>query len=482
MTNQEIVQRLWNECNVLRDDGITYQDYVTELTYILFLKMSKEQGQEEGIPTQYRWDELKAKEGLELKNFYKQMLLDLGNAQKTPNPKVNAIYKDASTSIDEPANLEKIIKDIDELDWFSAREEGLGNLYEGLLEKNANETKSGAGQYFTPRPLINMMVRMVRPEPGERLCDPAAGTFGFMVAANDYLKKQTDDYFDLSDEEQQFQRHEAFSGMELVPTTHRLALMNEYLHDIDGRLEQGDSLSAAGKWMKDFDVILTNPPFGTKKGGERATRDDLTYASSNKQLNFLEVIYNALNRKGTARAAVVVPDNVLFADGVGEQIRRDLMNKCNLHTILRLPSGIFYAQGVQTNVLFFDRGTTDQDNTQDVWIYDMRHKMRTFGKRAPLNEKDFAEFEKLYCPDNRTERKETYDAKTNPEGRWRRFTKEDIEGRPNTSLDISWMTDEEEADSRSLSEILTAMQEKSKEIARAVAVLSQELAEVDQDD
>lgn len=482
MTNQEIVQRLWNECNVLRDDGITYQDYVTELTYILFLKMSKEQGQEEGIPTQYRWDELKAKEGLELKNFYKQMLLDLGNAQKTPNPKVNAIYKDASTSIDEPANLEKIIKDIDELDWFSAREEGLGNLYEGLLEKNANETKSGAGQYFTPRPLINMMVRMVAPEPGERLCDPAAGTFGFMVAANDYLKKQTDDYFDLSDEEQQFQRHEAFSGMELVPTTHRLALMNEYLHDIDGRLEQGDSLSAAGKWMKDFDVILTNPPFGTKKGGERATRDDLTYASSNKQLNFLEVIYNALNRKGTARAAVVVPDNVLFADGVGEQIRRDLMNKCNLHTILRLPSGIFYAQGVQTNVLFFDRGTTDQDNTQDVWIYDMRHKMRTFGKRAPLNEKDFAEFEKLYCPDNRTERKETYDAKTNPEGRWRRFTKEDIEGRPNTSLDISWMTDEEEADSRSLSEILTAMQEKSEEIARAVAVLSQELAEVDQDD
>lgn len=482
MTNQEIVQRLWNECNVLRDDGITYQDYVTELTYILFLKMSKEQGQEEGIPTQYRWDELKAKEGLELKNFYKQMLLDLGNAQKTPNPKVNAIYKDASTSIDEPANLEKIIKDIDELDWFSAREEGLGNLYEGLLEKNANETKSGAGQYFTPRPLINMMVRMVRPEPGERLCDPAAGTFGFMVAANDYLKKQTDDYFDLSDEEQQFQRHEAFSGMELVPTTHRLALMNEYLHDIDGRLEQGDSLSAAGKWMKDFDVILTNPPFGTKKGGERATRDDLTYASSNKQLNFLEVIYNALNRKGTARAAVVVPDNVLFADGVGEQIRRDLMNKCNLHTILRLPSGIFYAQGVQTNVLFFDRGTTDQDNTQDVWIYDMRHKMRTFGKRSPLNEKDFAEFEKLYCPDNRTERKETYDAETNPEGRWRRFTKEDIEGRPNTSLDISWMTDEEEADSRSLSEILTAMQEKSEEIAKAVAVLSQKLAEVDPDD
>ena len=479
MTTQEIVSKLWNLCNVLRDDGITYHQYVTELTYILFLKMAKETGAESQIPAAYRWDQLTAKSGIELKKFYKELLTHLG---ENCTGRVREIYQGSATNIDEPKNLEKIITTIDGLDWYSAREEGLGNLYEGLLEKNANETKSGAGQYFTPRPLINMMVRMVRPKPGERLCDPAAGTFGFMVAANDYLKRQTDDYFDLSDEEQQFQRHEAFSGMELVPTTHRLALMNEYLHDMDGRLEQGDSLSAAGKWMKDFDVILTNPPFGTKKGGERATRDDLTYASSNKQLNFLEVIYNALNRKGTARAAVVVPDNVLFADGVGEQIRRDLMNKCNLHTILRLPSGIFYAQGVQTNVLFFDRGTTDQDNTQDVWIYDMRHKMRTFGKRSPLNEKDFAEFEKLYCPDNRTERKETYDAETNPEGRWRRFTKEDIEGRPNTSLDISWMTDEEEADSRSLSEILTAMQEKSEEIAQAVAVLSQELAEVDQDD
>lgn len=385
MNNQEIVQRLWNECNVLRDDGVTYLDYLTELTYILFLKMSKEQGQEEQIPEQYRWDELVKRDGEDLQQYYKQMLLDLGDANKTPNKKLNVIYANATTSIKDPKNLYKIIHDIDDLDWFTAKEEGLGALYEGLLEKNANETKSGAGQYFTPRPLINMMVEMVQPKVGERLNDPAAGTFGFMVAANDYLREQTDDYFDLSAREQDFEKHEAFSGMELVQDTHRLALMNEYLHDMEGRLELGDSLSAAGKWMKDFDVVLTNPPFGTKKGGEGATRDDLTYSTSNKQLNFLEIIYNSLNRSGHARAAVVVPDNVLFADGVGEKIRLDLMNKCNLHTILRLPTGIFYAQGVQTNVLFFDRGTTDQDNTKEVWVYDMRHNMRSFGKRNPLN-------------------------------------------------------------------------------------------------
>ena len=411
MTNQEIVQKLWNECNVLRDDGVSYQDYITELTYILFLKMSKEQGQEDDIPEKYRWDSLVSKEGLELKNFYRQLLLDLGNPEIVKSPRINAIYANASTAIDEPANLEKIIKDIDELDWFSAREEGLGDLYEGLMEKNASEVKSGAGQYFTPRVLINMMVRMTQPKIGDRCNDPAAGTFGFMVAADQYLKDKTDDYSTLDEEQEEFQEKEAFSGMELVPNTHRLAMMNQYLHGMDGRLEQGDSLSANGKWMKNFDVVLTNPPFGTKKGGERATRDDLTYETSNKQLNFLQIIYNSLKKDGKARAAVVVPDNVLFADGVGEQIRQDLMNKCNLHTILRLPTGIFYAQGVQTNVLFFTRGESDKDNTKDVWIYDMRHQMRSFGKRNPLNKKDFADFEKLFCADDRSKRKETWNAK-----------------------------------------------------------------------
>lgn len=482
MTNQEIVQKLWNECNVLRDDGVSYQDYITELTYLLFLKMSKEQGEQDDIPVEYQWDSLVSKEGLELKNFYRQLLLDLGNAEKVPSPRINAIYANASTSIDEPANLEKIIKDINELDWFSAREEGLGDLYEGLMEKNANEVKSGAGQYFTPRVLINMMVKMTDPQIGERMNDPAAGTFGFMVAANQYLRDKTDDYFDLSPEQEEFEKKEAFSGMELVPNTHRLAIMNEYLHGMDGRLDQGDSLSANGKWMKNFDVVLTNPPFGTKKGGERATRDDLTFPSSNKQLNFLQTIYNSLKRDGKARAAVVVPDNVLFADGIGEEIRRDLLNKCNVHTILRLPTGIFYAQGVQTNVLFFTRGENDKDNTQETWIYDMRHQMRSFGKRNPLNDKDFVDFEKLFCVEDRSKRKETYDSKKNPNGRWRKFTINELMARPNVSLDINWMSNEEEKEERSLSEILSEMNEKSKAISEAIAELNKALEGIDDED
>lgn len=482
MNNQEIVQKLWNECNVLRDDGVSYQDYITELTFLLFLKMSKEQGQEEDIPKNLRWDNLVNKEGLELKNFYRQLLLDLGNQEKVNNPKINAIYNNASTAIDEPANLEKIIKDIDNLDWFSAREEGLGELYEGLMERNASEVKSGAGQYFTPRVLINMMVKMTAPKVGEKLNDPAAGTFGFMVAADQYLKDQTDDYSTLNEAEYNFQVEDAFSGMELVPNTHRLALMNEYLHGMDGRLDQGDSLSANGKWMKNFDVVLTNPPFGTKKGGERATRDDLTYETSNKQLNFLQTIYNSLNKNGTARAAVVVPDNVLFADGVGEQIRLDLMNKCNLHTILRLPTGIFYAQGVQTNVLFFTRGESDQDNTKETWIYDMRHQMRSFGKRNPLNAKDFEEFEKVFEVEDRSKRKETWDKEKNPNGRWRKFTIDEIKARPNTSLDISWMSEEEEKEDKPLKQILSEMNEKSKAISEAIAELNKALEGIEDDD
>lgn len=297
MNNQEIVQKLWNLCNVLRDDGITYQQYVTELTYLLFLKMMKEKGEdtEAVIPEEYRWDKLVEKEGKELKIFYQRLLLELGNNE---HPRLRLIYSDSSTSITEPKNLEKIIKSIDALDWYSAKEEGLGNLYEGLLEKNASETKSGAGQYFTPRVLIDVMVQLVDPKIGERCNDPAAGTFGFMIAADQYLKSKTDDYFNIDPQKAEFQKKEAFSGMELVKGTHRLALMNALLHNIEGRMENGDSLSSNGKWMKNYDVILTNPPFGTKKGGERVSRDDLTFETSNKQLNFLQLIYNALKDNG----------------------------------------------------------------------------------------------------------------------------------------------------------------------------------------
>lgn len=465
--------------DVLRDDGISYQNYVTELTYILFLKMMKEQGTESTIPDGYRWDDLVTKEGIELKTFYKKLLLDLGNPEIATDKRLNMIYADASTSIDEPKNLEKIIKDIDALDWYSAKHEGLGDLYEGLLEKNANETKSGAGQYFTPRVLIDVMVELMSPEKGERLNDPAAGTFGFMVAADHYLKEKYDDFFELSQEEVKFQKDEALSGMELVPNTHKFALMNALLHDINPRLEQGDSLSANGKWMKGFDLVLTNPPFGTKKGGERATRDDLTYETSNKQLNFLQTIYNSLKTDGHARAAVVVPDNVLFDSGVGESIRRDLMDKTNLHTILRLPTGIFYAQGVQTNVLFFTRGTTEKDNTKDVWIYDMRNNMRSFGKRNPLNHKDFEEFIEVYKRDDIGNREETW-SNENPNGRWRKYSIDQIKSRDNLSLDISWMEAESDTPDYTIAEMLDLMQEKSDNIANAVARLQELLGEVEE--
>ncbi len=429
MNTQEIVAKLWNLCNVLRDDGITYHQYVTELTYILFLKMAKETGSEENIPEGYRWDDLLARKGLELKGFYKNLLDYLG---ERCTGRIQEIYKGAATNIDEPKNLEKIIRTIDELDWFSAKEEGLGNLYEGLLEKNANEKKSGAGQYFTPRVLIDVMTRLVAPKAGERCNDPACGTFGFMIAASNFVREQTNDFFDLDEETAEFEYTQAFTGCELVHDTHRLALMNAMLHDIQSKIILGDTLSNVGKEMQGYDVVLTNPPFGTKKGGERATRDDFTYPTSNKQLNFLQHIYRSLKTNGKARAAVVLPDNVLFADGDGEKIRCDLMDKCNLHTILRLPTGIFYAQGVKTNVLFFSRGKTDKDNTKEVWFYDLRTNMPSFGKTTPLKKEHFADFEKAY---------EAADRKSVKDERWSCFTRDEVRAKGN-SLDLGLIRDD----------------------------------------
>lgn len=476
MTTQEIVSKLWNLCNVLRDDGITYHQYVTELTYILFLKMAKETGAESQIPEAYRWDNLTSKSGIELKKFYKELLTHLG---EECTGRVREIYQGASTNIDEPKNLEKIITTIDGLDWFSAREEGLGNLYEGLLEKNANEKKSGAGQYFTPRVLIDVMTKLVKPQPGERCNDPACGTFGFMISASQYVRSQTDDFFDLDADTAKFEREEAFTGCELVHDTHRLALMNAMLHDIEGKITLGDTLSNAGMSMKDYDVVLTNPPFGTKKGGERATRDDFTFPTSNKQLNFLQHIYRSLKANSKARAAVVLPDNVLFADGDGERIRLDLMDKCNLHTILRLPTGIFYAQGVKTNVLFFTRGKTDKHNTKEVWIYDLRNDMPSFGKTNPLKSEHFDDFVKCYADGDLSKRKETY-SEENPNGRWRKFTIEDILTRDKTSLDITWMKADSGTEDYTLSELLDMIKEKSNNIAKAVAELETLIGEVEE--
>ncbi len=427
MGTQDIVQKLWNLCNVLRDDGITYHQYVTELTYILFLKMAKETGVEKDIPQECRWDSLCDKSGLELKKHYYALLTGLGEESYG---KIAQIYANASSNIEEPKNLEKIIKEIDKLDWYEAKEEGLGDLYEGLLEKNANEKKSGAGQYFTPRVLIDIMTKLVAPQLGEKCFDPACGTFGFMIAASKFITDKVDVYA-LSDKEADFLRNKAFNGVELVHETHRLALMNAYLHNVDGNIVLGDSLSQSAKALKGFDVILTNPPFGTKRGGERATRDDIDFQTSNKQLNFLQVIYRSLKADGKARCAVVMPDNVLFAGGDGVNVRKQLMDFCDLHTVLRLPTGIFYAQGVKTNVLFFTRGVSEEANTKEVAFYDMRTNAESFGKTRTLRHSDFDEFVLDY--NDKSRRKG---------GRWSVFTREQIHNEYNDSLDLGLIRDD----------------------------------------
>ncbi|MEW4454578.1 N-6 DNA methylase [Bremerella sp. JC817] len=434
MNTQDIVAKLWNLCHVLRDDGITYHEYVTELTYLLFLKMMKETSQESMLPKGYRWDDLVKLDGVDQLAFYRALLVHLGNEG---SGRVQAVFHDANTALRQPKNLARIVTDIDKLDWYSAREEGLGDLYEGLLERNASEKKSGAGQYFTPRPLIECMVNCLKPQAGEIVQDPAAGTGGFLVQADRYIKAQTDDLFDLPQKLQDFQRRQAFVGVELVPDTHRLLLMNAMLHGIDSDLVLGDTLSPQGAGLPKADVVLTNPPFGTKRGGGKPTRDDFTFVTGNKQLAFLQHIYRTLKPGG--RAAVVLPDNVLFEEGTGTRIRADLMEKCHLHTILRLPTGIFYAQGVKTNVLFFTRGKTDDGNTKQVWVYDLRANMPAFGKRTPLTHAHFVEFEKCYGkkPDGTSKRTDQGE-----EGRFRCFTREQIAKRGD-NLDINWLKDED---------------------------------------
>lgn len=437
---QDIVGKLWSLCHILRDDGITYHQYVTELTLLLFLKMAKETGREDRVQEKFRWEALKALSEPERLTYYRKMLVELGNAK---DPLVRGIYAGAGTALREPRHLERLVRDIDALDWYSAKSDGLGDLYEGLLEKNANETKSGAGQYFTPRPLIESIVELVKPQPGEVIQDPACGTGGFLIAADAYIKARTDQLFDLSPAEQNFQKERAFVGVELVPETRRLALMNAMLHDLrgepgsEGALRLGDTLGAFGATLPAADVILTNPPFGTKKGGGGPTRDDFTFPTSNKQLAFLQHIYRALKAGG--RAAVVVPDNVLFEEGVGRQIRQDFLAKCDVHTVLRLPTGIFYAGGVKTNVLFFTRGKTDVGNTKEVWVYDLRTNMPSFGKRTPFTREHLRPFEEAFGddPHGKAARKDQGE-----EGRFRRFSREELEKR-NYNLDLAWLKDEE---------------------------------------
>jgi type I restriction enzyme M protein len=444
----DIVAKLWNLCHVLRDGGISYHQYVTELTLLLFLKMAKETDKERRLPKGCSWDDLLAlPPGGKQLDSYMEILLKLGRA---PDLLVRAIYTGAQTSLREARHLNRLLSDIDGLDWFTAKADGLGDLYEGLLEKNAGETKSGAGQYFTPRPLIDAMVAVMKPQPGEVIQDPAAGTAGFLIAADTYIKQHTDDLFDLPAKAQEFQKTEALIGLELVPETRRLALMNCMLHDItgvgEGAVRLGDTLSGDGAKLPRANLILTNPPFGTKKGAGGGSRDDLTFPTSNKQLMFLQHIYRALVPGG--RAAVVLPDNVLFEEGRGREIRADLMDKCDLHTILRLPTGIFYAQGVKTNVLCFTRGTTEKGNTKRVWVYDLRTNAPAFGKRTPFTRDYLKPFVDAFGADPTGKSKRKDQGET---GRFRAFTRDEIAKR-NDNLDLSWLKDDDAHDDNELGE------------------------------
>ncbi len=480
MGAQEIANKLWNLCNVLRDDGVTYHQYLNELTYILFLKLSEVKNFADQFPEEYRWKKfVEEKDNVAAFNLYREFLATVSS--KTTSDAVKEIYTNASTTLTKPVNFNTLVQNIDKLDWYEESDRDvMGDIYESLLEKNANEKKSGAGQYFTPRPLINVMVKLMVPKVGERWNDPACGTFGFMISADHYLKEKTDNYFDLDSKERDFQEREAFTGVELVGDAHRLALMNARLHGMESRIYLGDTLTDLGKSLKNYDGVLANPPFGTKKGGEKPSRDDLTYLSSNKQLNFLQHIYRSLKHDGTGRAAVVLPDNVLFEDGDGQKIRKDLMEKCNLHTILRLPTGIFYAAGVKTNVLFFTRGKKDEANTKNVWFYDMRTNTPSYGKRTPFTEKAFEDFVLAYTGGIAAKDLMDYDGTIDDEKRatitderWQKISRETIKTK-NESLDLGLIADSSLTNAEDLGEPLDL----AKEALRELKAIEQELNEL----
>ncbi|CAM4450457.1 N-6 DNA methylase [Vibrio agarivorans] len=494
MNTNEIVGKLWNLCNVLRDDGITYQDYVTELASLLFIKMCDElEDKRELLPQGMRWGDLKAKNGLDQLQFYRKMLVELGDDEHSI---VRAIFANVNTNIDKPKHLQELIDGMDKLDWYGSSREDFGDMYEGLLEKNAGETKSGAGQYFTPRPLIDTMTALIQPQHGEVIQDPASGTAGFLISADRFIKEETDDHEDLTTPQQEFQQRRAFQGIELVSGTRRLALMNCLLHDIEGKEDSegpialGNTLSGDGENLEAADVILTNPPFGSAKGA--GVSREFTHMTQNKQLAFMQHIYT--NLKPGGRAAVVIPDNVLFESGAGTRIRQDLMDKCNLHTILRLPTGIFYAQGVKTNVLFFQKGTPenptqDKDCTKETWVFDMRTNMNSFGKRTPLTEKHFEAFINAYGADKngQSPREEgVYETLGNifAEGeeaveyvienaRFRKFSRDYIRDQKGDSLDISWLKDLEATSAENLPEPEVLAGEAMAELTEAMSEIYQ---------
>jgi len=458
MTTDSIISKVWGFCTTLRDDGVGYGDYLEQLTYLIFLKMADEYSRPPysrnvGIPPEYAWPTLKNLKGAGLEVHYVTVLRELAGKSGM----LGQIFTKSQNKIQDPAKLARVVEMVDETEWIVLGADTKGEIYEGLLEKNAEDTKSGAGQYFTPRALIKAMVACVRPQPDKTIADPACGTGGFFLAAYDHLIAN----HALNKAQKAFLKHEMFSGHEIVANTRRLCLMNMFLHnigEIDGEspISPNDALIADNG--KRFDCVLANPPFGKKSSmtftneeGEQE-KDDLVYnrqdfwaTTSNKQLNFLQHIRTMLRTTGSA--AVVMPDNVLFEGGAGEIVRKKLLENTDLHTILRLPTGIFYANGVKANVLFFDnKPAAKAPWTKEIWYYDYRTNVHHTLKRKPMRFEDLADFIACYNPANRHVRKETWDAEKNPEGRWRKYSYADIVARDKTSLDLFWLKDSSLAD------------------------------------
>jgi type I restriction enzyme M protein len=467
MTTAPIVSKVWGFCNTLRDDGVSYGDYLEQLTYLIFLKMADEytkppHSRDVRIPAKYTWSSLRAKRGAELEAHYIELLRQLATRKDI----LGQIFTKAQNKIQDPAKLYRIIDMIDEVQWVAMDADVKGDIYEGLLEKNAEDTKSGAGQYFTPRALIKAVVECVRPEPGKTIADPACGTGGFFLAAYDFL---TNDY-ELDKEQKAQLKHKTFYGNEIVANTRRLCLMNMFLHnigDIDSEVLISGNDALVAPSSRTYDYVMANPPFGKKSSmsftneeGEEET-DDLTYnrqdfwaTTSNKQLNFVQHIRTMLRTSGCA--AVVVPDNVLFEGGAGETVRRNLLKTTELHTVLRLPTGIFYKPGVKANVLFFDNHEASRDPwTKEVWFYDYRTNVHHTLKKKPLRFEDLSEFIKCFNPQNRRVRV----AASSAEGRWKKFTYDELIARDKSNLDIFWLRDKSLTDLDNLPEPETLAEE-----------------------
>jgi len=481
MTSSAIVQKLWNYCNVLRDDGMSYGDYVEQLTYLLFLKMADERtksphNQPSPVAAEYAWPSLLKRDGDELFDHYRHILESLGNEKRL----LGLIFNKSQNKFQDPAKLRRLIVDlIDKENWSMMSADVKGDAYEGLLEKNAQDVKTGAGQYFTPRPLIAGIVDVMAPKPGETVCDPACGTGGFILAAHDCVVNH---HPHMTAAEKKKLKENTFKGIEFVQGVARLSAMNLLLHGIGSQefepIAVTDSLAADPG--ERFNLVLTNPPFGKKssitivaedgkavKERETYERDDFWATTSNKQLNFLQHVKTLLKIGG--RAAIVVPDNVLFEGGAGESIRRKLLHECDVHTLLRLPTGLFYAQGVKANVLFFDKKQASETPwTKKLWIYDLRTNMHFTLKTNPLKREDLGDFVRCYNPANRHNRKPTWTeemknaspAQTNLSacnaqagkfaGRWRAYDYEELINRDKASLDIFWLRDETLEDSDNL--------------------------------